>query len=227
MARGECLGAVQCCATGVQRLGACGACRAAASVTRYQPRFKSTVRLLTPSERRAMTGVTWRRGCPVALDSLRVIELLHWRQDGALRTGQLVVAARVAKGVQRAFHQLFRARFPVTGLVPMRHFGGSDDRSMAVDNTSAFNCRKMTGGSRWSEHTYGTAIDLNPLRNPYVRGKLVLPPAGREWTQRGRVRPGMLVARGPAVAAFRALGWGWGGTWKKLQDFQHLSESGR
>ena len=57
-------------------------------------------------------------------------------------------------------------------------YGASDDRSMEADNTSAFNCRFVAGTSRWSEHAYGKAIDINPVENPYVSGTHVSPGAG-------------------------------------------------
>jgi hypothetical protein len=42
-------------------------------------------------------------------------------------------------------------------------YGGSDFRSIEADNTSAFNCRLVDGTTRYSEHAYGRAIDVNPI----------------------------------------------------------------
>ena len=37
----------------------------------------------------------------------------------------------------------------------------------------------------------------------------------------------MAVEGGTLVEAFRAVGWGWGGSWQgSVQDFQHFSASG-
>jgi hypothetical protein len=46
--------------------------------------------------------------------------------------------------------------------------GADDYRSMAADNTSAFNCRGVVGnpGVR-SPHSYGRSLDVNPWENPY------------------------------------------------------------
>jgi hypothetical protein len=58
-------------------------------------------------------------------------------------------------------------------------YDADDDRSMEANNTSAFNCRPITGGTAWSNHSYGRAIDVNPVQNPYIsRGGTVLPPNG-------------------------------------------------
>jgi hypothetical protein len=113
-------------------------------------------------------------------------------------------------------------------MEPVSAFGGSDDRSMAADNTSAFNCRYAVapGPKRWSVHAYGEAIDVNTVENPYLEGGHVLPPAGRAFTDRGRYRRGMAVAGGVLVRAFASVGWLWGGRWTASPDWQHFSKTG-
>ena len=98
---------------------------------------------------------------------------------------------------------------------------------MAADNSSAFNCRPVTGSTgRYSEHSSGTAIDLNPVRNPYVSGGTVLPEAGRAYLARP-VEPGVILPGDPVVEAFAGIGWTWGGSWSDPIDYQHFSLSGR
>ena len=97
-------------------------------------------------------------------------------------------------------------------------FGGDDDRSMAADNTSAFNCRPSTGSpGEWSQHSYGRAIDVNPRENPYVSGSTVLPPTGAPYVDRSLQARGLIRPDGPVVRAFTAIGWTWGGTtsWRR------------
>ena len=107
-------------------------------------------------------------------------------------------------------------------------FHGDDDRSMAANNTSAFNCRSVTGDPGvWSQHSYGWAIDINPVQNPYLSGRTVLPPAGRTYADRSRQQPGMIHGGDPVVRAFASIGWGWGGAWHSFQDYQHFSATGR
>ena len=48
----------------------------------------------------------------------------------------------------------------------MHTYEGRELASLNDNNTSAFDCRGVTGGSSWSEHSYGTAIDINPRQNP-------------------------------------------------------------
>lgn len=190
------------------------------------PRWSPEVRPLSETERAAMTGVSWREGCPVHLDDLRVLELDHHTPEGSTTRGRLVVNVDAADALVQAFEGLWKAGFPITSMRPVRHFGGDDDASMTADNTSAFNCRPVAGGRKWSQHAYGRAVDVNPLRNPYVRGERVDPPEGAAWLDRDPSRPGVLVEGTPAVEAFDAVGWHWGGRWRSSKDYQHFSKTG-
>jgi len=178
---------------------------------------------------RAELGASWHRGCPVAPAQLRRVTVSYWGFDGAPHTGALVVNVAVAGRVASIFERFYRSRFPIRRIVPIAANGGSDDRSMAADNTSAFNCRYAVapGPKRWSVHAYGEAIDVNPVENPYLEGGKVLPPAGRRYVDRTMVRRGMAVPGGVLVIAFAAAGWQWGGRWTASPDWQHFSATGR
>lgn len=186
----------------------------------------SEVTPLPPDLRDKMVGVTWKEGCPVALDDLSLVTVPHWTLEGEVARGQLIVATAHAPGVVRVFDALFQARFPVQSMRPAHEFGGDDDAIMAANNTSAFNCRPVAGGKRYSDHSYGHALDLNPLINPYVRGDRVDPPGGRAYLSRDPSVPGLVTADGPAVKAFSDAGWRWGGFWKSAKDYQHFSVTG-
>ena len=174
-----------------------------------------------------MTGSSWRPGCPVHLRDLRVLHLSYHRFDGKVRVGRLIVHADVAREMVDVFRTLYRARFPIRRLVPVDAYGASDFRSIEADNTSAFNCRYVEGTTRWSEHAYGRAIDVNPIENPYVSGGRTSHPASVQYLDRSRRRPGMAYEGGVLVRAFDAIGWGWGGRWTSVKDYQHFSASGR
>jgi hypothetical protein len=156
------------------------------------------------------------------------VTVSHWGFDGALHDGQLVVHHDVAVAVVGIFYSLYNFRFPIERMQPVDAYGADDNASMAANNTSAFNCRPVTGNPGvWSEHSFGRAIDVNPVQNPYLRGGTVLPPAGGGYLDRGRNATGLIQAGSPAVAAFSAAGWSWGGYWSSLKDYQHFSLSGR
>ena len=170
---------------------------------------------------------SYRAGCPVAPTRLRVVRVSYWGFDGRAHAGRLVVNERVTGDVVAVFRRLYAARFPIRRMVPVSAYRGSDDASMAADNTSAFNCRRAVGSAtgRWSAHAYGEAIDVNPIENPYVLGR-VLPPAGRRYLDRSRAGRGMAVAGGVLVRAFETVGWKWGGRWRRSPDYQHFSTTG-
>ena len=175
-----------------------------------------------------MTGVSWRPGCPVPLRDLRVVTASYRGFDGRTRIGRIVVHRDVAADVLTVFRRLYTARFPIRRMVPVDAYGGSDFRSIEADNTSAFNCRYVDGTTRWSEHAYGRAIDLNPIENPYVTSSgTTSHRASLPYVRRAPYRPGMAVEGGTVVRAFAAAGWSWGGRWSGDRDYQHFSASGR
>jgi hypothetical protein len=189
--------------------------------------FRGTISRIDGTLAERMTGVSWRPGCPVHLRNLRLLRLSHWRFDGTVRTGRLIVHADVARELVDVFRTLYRARFPIRRMVPVDAYGASDFRSIEADNTSAFNCRYVEGTTRWSEHAYGRAIDVNPIENPYVSGGSTSHRASVPYVDRSRRRPGMAYEGGVLVRAFDAIGWGWGGRWTSVKDYQHFSASGR
>jgi hypothetical protein len=172
---------------------------------------------------------SYRTGCPVVPADLRLVRVSYQGFDHRTHVGALVVHRRVARDVLTVFRRLYAARFPIRRLTPISAYRGSDDASMAADNTSGFNCRRAVGSTTagWSEHAYGTAIDINPVENPYVLSGRTLPPAGRAYLDRRRVRRGMAVAGGVVVQAFASVGWKWGGRWTGAPDYQHFSLRGR
>jgi hypothetical protein len=188
------------------------------------PEFTARTERVTAAD----LGKSWRSGCPVGPADLRLVRVSYWGFDDRPHSGGIVVHADVAADVTTVFRTLFAKRFPVRRLEPVAEYGGSDDRSMAADNTSAFNCRNAvsSGKPSWSVHAYGKAIDINPVENPYLFGDDVLPPAGKAFTDRSRYRPGMAVKGGVLVKAFAAVGWKWnvGGA---NPDYQHFSTTGR
>jgi hypothetical protein len=170
---------------------------------------------------------SWRPGCPVAPADLRRLELSYWGFDDRAHTGLLVVHASEADNIIGVFKRLYDKRFPIRRMEPIDVYGGSDEASIAADNTAGFNCRNAvaSGPPTWSQHAFGKAIDVNPVENPYILEGNVLPPAGREFVDRRNVRPGMAVGGGELVAAFAEAGWSWGGVWAN-PDYQHFSAGG-
>jgi hypothetical protein len=192
------------------------------------PAFHGRVERIDAELRQRMSGVSWHRGCPVGLGQLRLLTLTHWGFDGEVHRGRLVVSRDAAADMLGAMRKLFQLRYPIRQIRLVDAYGGDDHRSMAADNTSAFNCRFVAGsGGVWSEHAYGRALDLNPLENPYVtESGYVSPPGGAPYVDRSQRAQGLVHRGGPVVAAFAAIGWEWGGNWPWPRDYQHFSATG-
>lgn len=190
-----------------------------------------------------MKGVSWHEGCPVPMASLRLLRVKYLDFDGAEQVGQIVVHEKLADEVLEIFREILEARFPIARLQTIEDYGGSDDLSMAANNSSGFNCRvNVTTGQGFSKHSYGFAIDINPIQNPYAKpqvdisGKLLLPvdgsfepprvepAAGRAFLDRREPKPG-LIGKGDAVyRAFTSRGWMWGGEFEGRTDYQHFEK---
>jgi hypothetical protein len=189
-----------------------------------QPPFHYSVSRVTA----AQLHYSWRPGCPVAPSHLRRVRMTYWGFDDSQHRGALVVNATAVKDVVKVFRVIYSARFPIRRLRPIDAYRGVDERSLAADNTAAFNCRYVIGPGpkRWSVHAYGLAIDVDPVENPYIESGRVHPRAGRAYLNRSRIRPGMAYRGGLLVQAFASVGWQWGGRWTSAPDYQHFSATG-
>jgi len=174
---------------------------------------------------RADLPYTYRAGCPVTPTRLRRIAMNYWSFDtGRLMRGSLIARSSSTADLRAVFTRMFNAHFPIHKMAPVDLYKGSDVRSMAADNTSAFNCRSVTGNPyRVSQHSYGNAIDINTYENPYVTSGHVYP--SRHFLGRSPYRKGMILRRGVVQRAFTAAGWLWGARWSH-PDYQHFSSNG-
>ncbi len=214
-------------------LAGCGGAIPAPSASPSTPQSASPSPIATPSPSPTLTftwesrvataadlGTSWREGCPVGPESLIVVEVTHWTFDGTVETGELVINGDIETRARAAFSTLFDQRFPIRSMINVDAFSSDDDASMAADNTSAFNCRRIAGTDDWSNHAYGRAIDINPVENPYILNGDVQPPAAVAYIDRVD-GPGLLIEGDAALNAFTDQGFGWGGAWPN-PDYQHV-----
>lgn len=170
-------------------------------------------------------GVSWNKEAPVSLDDLSYIKVLYWGFDEKEHTGELIVHKKVAKEVVQIFKELYEAKFSIEKIRLIDEYNASDDLSMEDNNTSAFCFREVAGKKgTLSKHSYGIAIDINTVQNPYVENGRVSPKAGEEYIDRKNVRKGMIVKDDVCYKAFKERGWIWGGEWKTIKDYQHFQK---
>ncbi len=178
---------------------------------------------------RNMNGKSWHAHLPCpSREELALLKVPYWDFNGVARTGELIVGRSAAHDVAKVFDTIFASRqFRFAKIRLIDHYNGSDDASMADNNTSAFNCRKVEGSQGMSKHARGLAIDINPIQNPYRDAKGTYPRAGTRYGIPAERKPGItgLIVEGDIVTrAFAGIGWSWGGHFKSIKDYQHFAK---
>jgi len=180
----------------------------------------------SPVPDQVLARATWEEGCPTSVEELAYLTLSFRGFDGLAHTGELIVAASVAEDIVSVFEALFEAGFPIEEMrITPPEFLDAEPTGDGND-TESFVCRPATGGTNWSQHALGLAIDINPFHNPYLRGDVLIPELAGDYLDRQRGLPGMITEGDVVTDAFDAIGWGWGGRWNTLKDWQHFSQSG-
>jgi len=169
---------------------------------------------------------------PVPYDRLRMVSFSYNTDTGIKEDGQIVVLDVAAPDIAELMSKLLFQGFVIHKAKPITFYNGDDDASMADNNSSAFNGRATTGGTKWSLHAYGAAIDINPLENPYVSvnedgsAQVKPPQAARYSLNRSQYRPNKSARLGMAeeiVGTFAHHGFLiWGGDWNWPLDYQHF-----
>lgn len=194
-------------------------------------KFEATVKPISQyTKQRMIEGKSWHKACPVPVNDLRYIRVKHRNFYRSEKMGEIIVHKDVADEVVEIFRELYEIKYPIRQMRLVSDFRGSDWQSIEADNTSAFNCRKATGSKKWSKHSYGKAIDLNPIENPYISRKGYISHK-KSWAYKKRVHKNssyadkaVLVKGDKAIQIFEKYGWKWGGDWSGVKDYQHFSK---
>lgn len=185
-----------------------------------------TIQPLSKSVRKQMmANKSWKAKCPVPLNRLNQLTITYYDFSGKQRYGHLIVFDAAAPFMLNAFEKMYAMRFPLETVEwkANQNKGGQ---------TMSFNCRNMVGESKFSIHSYGLAIDINILHNPYIGdyhlddkknmiGTLI-PFTQESYTYLNRTiqRPGM---NEQIVEIMKDSGFVvWGGQWQDRIDYQHF-----
>lgn len=190
------------------------------------PEFSGKVSDIPPQIQERMEKYSWHQGCPVAIKDLAYLQLSYWGFDNQPHLGEMVVNKNVAEEVMDIFKYLYENKYPINKIRLIDDYQGDDDASMLDNNTSAFNCRTMTDfPDMYSVHSYGRAIDINPLINPYVNKGQVTPKESEKYLDRSVYQRGKIKAKGIVHDIFAQHGWSWGGDWQgDIKDYQHFEK---
>ncbi len=175
-----------------------------------------------------MTGVSWRPGCPVATARPAAADDVALGLRRTCRNGKADRASRRRAGHGRRLPRSYTARASRSAAW-FRSTSTAAATSARSRRTTRRRSTAATSRGRLAGRTTrtGRAIDVNPIENPYVSGGRTSHPASRSYVDRARRRPGMAYEGGALVRAFDRIGWGWGGRWTSVKDYQHFSASGR
>lgn len=189
-----------------------GGCMAVLNGTAEETSADAQIAPIPPHQwQRIKATGTWRPGCPVGHDDLRRLEVNFVDFSGDVRRGALVVNRDVAHSAARVFTKLFEKDFPIRRMQPVETYHGDSNASLSADNTSAFNCRRLSqinAPVQESPHANGRAIDINPRENPWrdLRCTCWFPSPRNHQRTRG---PGKIVKHGLVWRTFIAEGWVW------------------
>jgi len=187
---------------------------------------------ITPAiKERMIQGNSWHKGCPAGLQDLRYLRIKYLNFEGETKFGEMIVHKDVADEVVDIFHELYTIGYPIHEMKLVSDYKGNDWQSIEADNTSAFNCRNATGSKKWSRHSYGKAIDINPIENPYIsKSGRISHKASLQYRNRVHrldTHPdnwALLLKNDKTTKIFKKYGWKWGGDWHGVKDYQHFSK---
>ena len=171
-------------------------------------------------------GISFRADCTLPRDDLRYLHVLHKDLDGNVLEGEMIVNVHIAEDVLEILRELYEADYPIEKIHLVDEYDADDERSMADNNSSAFNFRFISYTTTVSKHGLGLAVDINPLYNPYtktVNGERSVEPANAEpYLDRSADFPHKIDEDDLCYRLFTEHGFEWGGAWTNSKDYQHF-----
>lgn len=115
------------------------------------------------------------------------------------------ITRTLVPGVRVRIHAVASEAVQALGCVLQAH-----DYPVRAGDTGAYNCRRITGGTGYSLHAFGIAVDVNWDSNPYRTDRLVTDMDDEMINDVYRIR-----TRGGALV------WRWGGDWDRHPGTGH------
>ena len=169
-----------------------------------------------------INGKTYKENSEIDLDDLSYLKIRYLDFQHNIADGEMIVHKTLAKEVLEIFEMLFEAEYEIEKIRLCDEYDGDDERSMADNNSSAFNYRNVAGTQELSLHALGRAIDINPLYNPYIVGEKISPANAVKYADRSVKFPHRIDHHDLAYKVFASKGWLWGGDWTNSKDYQHF-----
>ena len=174
-------------------------------------------------------GKSYKDNCPLSLDDLRYVHVLHKDFNGETQEGELICNAYIAADLTDIFMKLYNAGYQIEKIRLVDEYDADDESSMRDNNSSCFNFRFISHTKVISKHGLGLAVDINTLYNPYTKvvdGKRILEPAtAGAYVDRSKNFPHKIDENDLCYKLFTEHGFEWGGSWKSEKDYQHFEVS--
>ena len=155
------------------------------------------------------------------VDSLALVDVLYYCFDGMKHQGQIIVNNDLEDDVYEIFELIFKIKFPVGKVIPIIAYKWDDHSSMANNNSSAFNFRVIEGTTKLSLHSFGRAVDINPVQNPVIYPNGIVAPEGAKYNPQ---KEGTFISENPVVEEFIRRDWHWGGNFEQPKDYHHFEK---
>ena len=201
-------------------------CQAQTKVHTYRKGF--TYRKLDDEIIRRIQGKSYKKGAKISLDSLRYLQIRYVDFDGNVQQGEMIVNKKIARRTLKIFYRLYKIQYPIEKMRLVDEYDADDEKSMADNNTSAFNYRLIANSKKLSNHSLGLAIDINPRINHYITSFGTAPANSKVYKVRdvskcrGKYKDYMIHRGDKVYKIFQKYGFSWGGDWKHSKDYQHF-----
>lgn len=200
--------------------------------TTLNAQYNYTISDITKNiENRMIKGNSYKNGCPVKLKDLKYLTLSYINFENKSKIGELIVHKDISEEMIEIFEELYNINYPIYKMQLVSDFKADDFTSIEENNTSAFNCRNIANTSRWSNHAYGRAIDINPIQNPYIsKSGKIFHKDSEQYRKREHIDllnlqdKARLLKQDKAVKIFKKYGFIWGGDWNSIKDYQHFDK---
>ncbi len=173
-------------------------------------------------------GKSYKKGAKISMNELRYLRMRYIDFEGNVQNGEMIVNKKIAKRTLKVFYRLYKIKYPIQKMVLVDEYDADDEASMAANNSSAFNYRKIANSNKLSKHSLGMAIDINPRINPYITSYGIAPANSKVYKQRnvakcrGKYKKYMIHRGDKVYNIFKKYGFSWGGDWKNSKDYQHF-----
>jgi len=174
-----------------------------------------------------ISGKSYKADCTTSRLDLRYLRVLHKNADGETVVGEIICNKRISAILLDIFRKLYEASYPIERIRLVDDYDADDEKSMTDNNSSSFNFRKVHNSKNLSLHSYGMAIDINPLYNPYYKKypdgrEIIQPEGGVQYLDRSQNFNYKIEEGDLCVTLFKAFGFEWGGDWTTCKDYQHF-----